>query len=332
MWRLLVEGFRQFERLEVPDATGLNLIVGDNGVGKTSILEAVALLGARGDLSVIRSIASNRGELISDSGSVLFDDWFNGFQLLPDSALSIVAESTAHRRSALSIEVSDGASGPELRLNWEGSWSQHGVSSTFRLDWGSRGPVTGFLKRGPVSEQPRTRFINPFGFTEAAIQGVYGDVALTDEEEILIELLRVVEPRLSRVAARPNGVFVRLDGIKTPVSIRRMGGGFCRLLGLGAALATSREGILVVDEIDSGLHYSIQARVWNALAAMAKVSKTAVYASTHSLDCVAALASAIRDGVAGDPRLIRIERGNVEAVCLGPEEIVAAVEREVEIR
>ena len=39
-----IEGFRGFERLALPRIGQVNLIVGQNGVGKTTLLEALRLL------------------------------------------------------------------------------------------------------------------------------------------------------------------------------------------------------------------------------------------------------------------------------------------------
>jgi DNA replication and repair protein RecF len=60
---LTVEGLRCFERAELEPAAGLNLIVGKNASGKTSLLEAIFLLG-RG-----RSFRAARREAIIREGS-----------------------------------------------------------------------------------------------------------------------------------------------------------------------------------------------------------------------------------------------------------------------
>ena len=43
--RLDIARLRRFERVELAPGPGLNLLVGDNGAGKTSVLEAIHLLG-----------------------------------------------------------------------------------------------------------------------------------------------------------------------------------------------------------------------------------------------------------------------------------------------
>ncbi len=53
---------------------------------------------------------------------------------------------------------------------------------------------------------------------------------------------------------------------------------------------TSAGGCLFVDEIDTGLHYSVMAKMWHLLIETARRLDVQVFASTHSLDCLQALA------------------------------------------
>ena len=47
---LTIENFRSFENYKLDKLARVNLLVGDNNCGKTSVLEAVRLLVAQGDI------------------------------------------------------------------------------------------------------------------------------------------------------------------------------------------------------------------------------------------------------------------------------------------
>ena len=53
-----------------------------------------------------------------------------------------------------------------------------------------------------------------------------------------------------------------MQGISDRIPIGSMGDGIWRLLGLALALALTEGGILLVDEIDTGLHYSVMENMW----------------------------------------------------------------------
>ena len=57
---LKLTGYRRFESYRLDGLTRVNLLVGRNNCGKTSILEAVDLVVAQGDPSVLRNAATRR--------------------------------------------------------------------------------------------------------------------------------------------------------------------------------------------------------------------------------------------------------------------------------
>ena len=65
---LKLDGYRGFDTYELTDLTRVNLLVGKNNCGKTSILEAVHFLAARGDPFVLVRSANRRGE-VNDAGA-----------------------------------------------------------------------------------------------------------------------------------------------------------------------------------------------------------------------------------------------------------------------
>jgi recombinational DNA repair ATPase RecF len=59
---LELEKYRGFQRYKLSDLSRVNLLVGKNNSGKTSILEAVQILAARGEISELARIAGQRGD------------------------------------------------------------------------------------------------------------------------------------------------------------------------------------------------------------------------------------------------------------------------------
>jgi predicted ATPase len=61
---LRIENFRCFQTFELQQLGRLNLLVGMNNSGKTSILEAIQLLSAQLNLEALREVMIGRGEYI----------------------------------------------------------------------------------------------------------------------------------------------------------------------------------------------------------------------------------------------------------------------------
>ena len=60
-------------------------------------------------------------------------------------------------------------------------------------------------------------------------------------------------------------------------------------------LAHAKDGVLLVDEIENGIHYSVQPDLWRVVFEMATRLNVQVFATTHSYDCIKAFEEAARE-------------------------------------
>ena len=176
------------------------------------------------------------------------------------------------------------------------------------------------------------------------MRALFEEVVLTPEEEVVTEALRFIEPDIERIASasqeqrdpaiQRGGILLRLKGIKDRVPIGSMGDGLWRMLGLALAVVRSRDGILLVDEIDTGLHHTVMEDMWRFLYECSKRYNVQIFATTHSRDCYQSLAVICRDSVTegSDVTISRVERGREEAVGYTEQEIRAVADREIEVR
>ena len=88
--------------------------------------------------------------------------------------------------------------------------------------------------------------------------------------------LRLLEPRLRRLAVLVTGDIPVIHGdigIGRMMPISMMGEGTGRLLSILLAMANAPGGTVLIDEIENGLHHSVLAPVWHALAQAARHAK-----------------------------------------------------------
>ena len=76
-----------------------------------------------------------------------------------------------------------------------------------------------------------------------------------------------------------------------------------RVARLVLSIATSPKGVVLVDEIENGVHHSAMEKVWKAVHEAVMVSGVQIFATTHSLECIHAARRAVGD----DLRLIRLQ-------------------------
>lgn len=127
---------------------------------------------------------------------------------------------------------------------------------------------------------------------------------------------------------------VKCAGVEARVPIGSLGDGIWRMLGLILTLVRSEGGVVLIDEIDTSLHFSVMSNMWKLVFETAKRLNVQVFATTHSNDCWISLAELARENVSSDSEITiqRIERGKPQTVAFTEQEIVIAASRAIEVR
>jgi len=368
--KLSIRGFRRFEHFELDDLARVNLLVGKNGCGKTTILEAVDLLCGQPDDAPLSRMTIRRGETVPAKGQeaaempaglhldirrLFHDDPFvssGSFQVTGTRQRGNKGRTVVGRIFKDPPQTANGEGAAPRRRKLDLTWNENGAESTFLLHLSTRGSAA--VAETSISSQSDlgtplgwipTRFVEPMATMPRQVVSMYSNIALTPSEDTIIEALRIIEPAIERIAvvapedaglgpALRGGIMVRCRGREDRIPIGSMGDGIWHILALSLALSAASGGVLLVDEIDTGLHYSVMADMWRVMCRAAARLNVQVLATTHSSDCWTALASIVRDGDGDTPDVAvhRIEDGVDRAIRFSAEEMVAAAERGLEVR
>jgi len=118
------------------------------------------------------------------------------------------------------------------------------------------------------------------------------------------------------------------------IPLRSMGDGLTKLFHIALAAASSPNGVLLVDEFENGLHWNVQARLWDALARAASEHNVQVFATTHSRDCIEGFTAAVKGTEPEAASIYRLERkgDDVLAMELPLVNVDAAMREHEEVR
>lgn len=307
---LEVRNFRAFRHLTIEALGRVNLIVGNNNVGKTCLLEALWLYASRGDPDVQGKILLSRDE-------------------------SNTLQNLTYERGKLSELVQIGS----MKALNQGAVSDNSfldVIPDALLEMNARVMVAAPTIAGICY------FITASGLDAIQIINLWDAIAFSRFEDTIVTALRIIEPRVERlginVEYRNNGTIrripvIRFAGNDYPVSLRSMGEGMVRLFGIALALVNARDGMLLIDEIENGLHYSIQPDVWRIIFEIAQQLNIQVFTTTHSKDCLAAFQQVSQEHPEAG-MLIRLGRrkGEIVSTLFDEEELEIAIEQDVEVR
>ena len=153
-------------------------------------------------------------------------------------------------------------------------------------------------------------------------------------------IMRRVEPRLQglSVIANPSlpTIHAELEGHDRLLPMPLLGDGMTRLLSLALAIGNSENGLVLIDEIENGLHHSVMKSVWSGIAQFAREFDVQIFATTHSRECIRAAHQAFSEDDLYDFRLHRMERikdsDDTRVVTYSKKTLEIALKRDLEVR
>jgi AAA15 family ATPase/GTPase len=126
----------------------------------------------------------------------------------------------------------------------------------------------------------------------------------------------------------------KLKEFAEPAPFKSLGDGVNHILGIVLSLVQSKGRVLLIDEVENGVHFSMQPRLWRIIFEQARKSSTQVFATTHSWDCVEGFHSASSDAEVS-AKLYRLEgsgNGVVKSIEFSKSEVEVARREDIEIR
>ena len=344
-----IENFRGIQKLELTDLKKVNLLVGKNNCGKTSVLEAVFLLSGMSNPQLSVNIHTFRDLVLmgDDEFSFMFRDL--------DFATPISLQGILDNKKR-SLTISPLYTGYALRKTNKQTGQQLDTTSSSTaavrivegLDLKFQSESRQFngrisLKEKEVSlkgkqeykEKLHCSFMSPQTAMLQIDKRMEGLLVQKKLDNVL-SILRGIEPNILDIRMGAGGMIyvdIRRERL-LPINI--MGDGMRRILAIIAAIADMKNGVLLVDEIENGLHYTSLSLAWKAILASCQEYNVQMIATTHSYECIEALSNTYAEiEPNGDNiRLYRIDQGDSkhQVFPFNTEVLRAGIEKAFEVR
>lgn len=211
-----------------------------------------------------------------------------------------------------------------------------------------------FQKNGSVSFHGSTTRAGKQGFVPTKVLepneliSALSEILATPEEDRLLEALQLVESNIERfsvVDVKQNGhltgqraVMLRMKGYTQRIPLKSLGDGIARVFQIVLNALVAKNGILLIDEFENGLHYSIQEKVWKLIFDLSEQLHIQVFATTHSWDCIESFAKVANErkeeGVLFrlERSAIEDEKGKIVAIEYDEDELLTMTKANFEVR
>ena len=348
---LNIRNYRVFDDLEMNGLHRVNLIAGRNNTGKTSLLEAILLLCGAGNpqpganANVLRATDFGR-ESVLHALETLWKNMFHALDIGSPIEIEGVHSKRGEVRLEISIEAWHGAPQPSPNAFDGTPMSQILDGKALTLRYKER-RCADETQVGQVHPVPAGLEVNypdtPNPISARAVFSRTGDI-LDDAEllgnlrlrkhgDFLLDALRIIEPNLASVEVMYTGGTPMIwgdIGLSELVPLPAMGEGMTRLARILLGMSSVPGGVMLVDEIESGIHHSAMVGAWKAIGQAAERFDVQVFATTHSFEWLEKAVEALTsEGFRYFRTSIIKQKG---AVSYDPEQVDLAVRLPMEIR
>lgn len=369
---LFVRNFRLFKKLEIEQLSRVNLIVGKNNSGKSCFLEAIKIYIGNALPNVLFEIINQRNEFwefgLQEEGQDIRDyenplrHLFFGYKF-PDvntegiriGTLGEFPKPVLHicTRFYEIISLENGQLKLEIK-KFRGLPSPNFIETGMALEVLYNGAL---INRLPLIKPSKMslltigssllptqniKFIPARGTSDFKISLLWDNINLTDLEDEVIKSLRLINKDIKAIALINNKrdgsnqrvAIARLENSSERIPLESMGDGIAHIFDLILALTNAKDGTLLIDEFENGLHWSILPKVWNTIFRLADRLNVQVFATTHSRDCIQGFKQAWEqnESLGSFHRLDPDPENGAKSIFYSLETLSDALDMDVEVR
>jgi AAA15 family ATPase/GTPase len=351
-----IQKFRGIDNLTLSDCKQINLIAGCNNSGKSSALEAIFMLTGLSNIELGNRVNNMRDyptrggndfKLLFHNLDINIPIKLTGSFSTNNEIRELSISPIVNFDTGLDNMVSNNSLNETDFTNSEYSLVKSaitGLQSSFSVKEKHKSAIKGNSKFSIVAnnqfnsandknykEKLFARFLSSnksFNTTAATIDRI---ITNKQEDEILT-ILKVIEPRIQKINTGINGI------VNSLIPINVMGDGIRKLLAIVTAMYDVQNGILLIDEIENGLHYSALKSLWKSIIAAAKRFNVQIFATTHNIETLQYLKDVVKDELPDFEKEVRfytiqkVASDETKAYKYDFEQFESALENGIEIR
>lgn len=337
---ITIERFRGIEFLKLSDLSPqLNVFLGKNNVGKTSVLEAIFILTGMSNPSLpllIHSVRIGSGADISDIRWIFHNADFSQEVCIHSDIRGVALRplfGIVDNLGDLPISSAAGTDPAGLELAFEireGGGNMTNYTASFLVRDGEARVV------GEEYKEELVAGFLPSNNIRANLLSNFKAVTLAMRKERLVEIVRIFDARVSGIELIGDKIYVRQEGVEQLLPIEVIGDGLLRFVAICTAIINPDNDIILIDEVDNGLHHSVIKLLWGTILSLAKEYGVQVFATTHSKESLQLLSESLLDEDDRVARVFKIKAyandNPMTAYSYNPINLREAIQDEIEVR
>lgn len=341
--KIEIERFRGIKRASIEGFKQVNLFFGKNNCGKSSLLESLFLASGLSNPLLPINVNFMRGY----NKARLNDLKLDFYNLDSNYPIHIRLENEERRDLKLNLieqeqnNVSLNAGDTNILSNIEEG--KYGLKFDFKINdkhfesqlvfnSANSTDATRIVSKHYV-ESLRCIYLSPKYDFSTSIQGLK-NILQNKDERFIVEGLRLIEPRVKDFIFTDKEMLVDV-GLAKRIPINMMGDGARKIVSLLTSVYDCKNGILLIDEISNGFHYSVMRDLWKVLIDAVVKNHTQLFATTHDVDSIKGLRDAALENykdIVAAFKLLKTSDDELKAYHYSLESLDYSINQEIEVR
>lgn len=337
---LNIKNYRMFRDFNISKLARINLIGGNNNCGKTSFLEAIRLLESKFDDSVLWDILASRGDEKGANDKMCLSLCTIGnndnesHKKIIIGNLVLLMRFDKKNEYIQYINTYNNDEYERLLLQTKYQSSKKTINEGIFKEFLDREYINNFRPQSTAWIDDVAIYV-PFTTESKKNDEFWKKISLTPREDDVLKILQIIEPKIKKFNIIEGNGRILIEGEDEPRPLKNLGDGANRILTIALALVNAKDKVLLIDEFEVGLHYSVQEQLWDIIFKYAKLWNIQVFVTTHSLDTLRSF-SYVSDRYEGEGQYFRLSKSRqnaeIEAIIYEKETLQTAIDENYEPR
>jgi AAA15 family ATPase/GTPase len=309
---ITIKNFRGFEHLSIDDFRSINIFVGKNNSGKSSILEAIFLMAGMSNPLLPGNINKLRGLATKEAGdfkylfhklnlnnrpefnSRLTDNTVRSLTIIPqykNKRQQVQEEKTPTPNNIATIDASTSTpdiTGLILAFSPEGESKK--MKNSITIDPPNIVPTF----HSGYKENMHAVFITS-EINQSNVLSRFSDIIKKKKENFILKAIQQIDPGIESVHPLPDGLFFGYHDMDELVPVNIAGDGIRRYLNILATIADKKDSIVLIDEIENGLHYSAHKILWKSIISLSRQFNVQLFVTSHNIEALKCLSDLVEE-------------------------------------
>lgn len=302
---IIINKFRGIKALALDNLCPITIFLGENSVGKSSVLESLFMVTGPNNPFMSLQVTSLRAHTGTDLNEVRYMFYDSDLSNSPQMTALFSDSETREIRLVPSYTLGDTIDANQIVHMGNNNQMLTGITSEFVIQSGetnftgkSTFERTQEGKLSPTLDPNYQESINSVSLSSYNLNfnlfNIYEELVKNGRKDVILTAIRLFDERINSIEATKEGLYIGYDHLSNMVPLNMAGDGVQKYLSIALYAFHPSTDIILIDEIENGLHFTAHQKLWKCIFASAKELGKQFFISTHNKETLTCLSSIAR--------------------------------------